>query len=567
MSNKKPLPIGTDIFEKLINDHSYYIDKTGLIEYLKEKKGDVNLFTRPRRFGKTLNMTMLYEFLRMGGNPELFNGLKISENKTLCEEWQNQFPTIFMTLKGVEGNSFESARLHLMGLVLDAVRSFNDLSNSEKLNDEEKDTFKSIKNIEKYDKEKQNDLITKSLRILSELIYKHYGKKTVFIIDEYDVPLDKAENNGYFNEMISLIRGMFNNTFKTNPYLEMAVLTGCLRIAKESIFTGVNNFNVFSIADNEASEFFGFTEDEVREMFDYYKVSSRFDDAKKWYDGYRFGKKEVYCPWDVILFCSQLDTDINVFPKPYWANTSGNDIIIKFLKEADNSTKREIESLVAGETITKKIKQEITYRDLYKKTDNIWSVLFSTGYLTFTDRESNDTFSLRIPNREIRVLYEDQIMEWMKDSFIEKQPLMNELYDGLYDGNAEKVEKAFTEILEQSISVRDSMAKKDYKENFYHGLLLGLLTPNNKKLIVESNKESGYGYPDLILYTPSYTIGIIIELKYAESPKKFQEALDEGIKQIENNRYIKIFDDEDTYVVRKFVIACYKKRCRVAVVK
>ena len=345
------------------------------------------------------------------------------------------------------------------------------------------------------------------------------------------------------------------------------MLTGCLRIAKESIFTGVNNFNVFSIADNEASEFFGFTEDEVREMFDYYKVSSRFKDAKKWYDGYRFGKKEVYCPWDVILFCSQLDTDINVFPKPYWANTSGNDIIIKFLKEADNSTKREIESLVAGETITKKIKQEITYRDLYKKTDNIWSVLFSTGYLTFTDRESNDTFSLRIPNREIRVLYEDQIMEWMKDSFIEKQPLMNELYDGLYDGNAEKVEKAFTEILEQSISVRDSMAKTDYKENFYHGLLLGLLTPNNKKLIVESNKESGYGYPDLILYTPSYTIGIIIELKYAESPKKFQEALDEGMKQIENNRYIKIFDDEDTYVVRKFVIACYKKRCRVAVVK
>lgn len=566
MSNKKPLPIGYDIFEDLINKNCYYVDKTSLIEYLKEKGGKVNLFTRPRRFGKTLNMTMLYEFLRMGGNPELFNGLKISENKALCEEWQSQFPTIFMTLKGVEGNSFESARLHLIGLIEDAIWSFKDLKNSEKLDEKEREKYKQLLSIRKANKELQNDIICKSLRILSELIYKHYGKNTVFIIDEYDVPLDKAENNGYFDEMISLIKGMFNNAFKTNSYLEMAVLTGCLRIAKESIFTGMNNFNVFSIADELASEHFGFTEKEVKEMFDYYEVSSRFDDAKKWYDGYRFGKQEVYCPWDLILFCNDLKEKIDVFPKPYWANTSGNDIIIKFLKEADNSTKREIESLVAGETITKKIKQEITYRDLYKKIDNIWSVLFSTGYLTFTDRESNDTFSLRIPNREIRVLYEDQIMEWMKDSFIEKQPLMNELYDGLYDGNAEKVEKAFTEILEQSISVRDSMAKKDYKENFYHGLLLGLLTPNNKKLIVESNKESGYGYPDLILYTPSYTIGIIIELKYAESPKKFQEALDEGMKQIENNRYIKIFDDEDTYVVRKFVIACYKKRCRVAVV-
>ena len=299
-------------------------------------------------------------------------------------------------------------------------------------------------------------------------------------------------------------------------------------------------------------------------MFDYYNVSSRFDDAKKWYDGYVFGKQEVYCPWDAILFCSALDTDINVFPRAYWANTSGNSIVRKLLEDADDSIKQELEELVAGGVISKKIKHELTYQDLYKNTENIWSVLYSTGYLTSAGRTSDTDFLLKIPNREIRVIYEQQIMEWMNESFKENQPLLNELYDGLYDGNAEKTEKAFTEILEQSISVRDSMAQTDYKENFYHGLLLGLLKPNNKKLVVESNKESGYGYPDLILYTRNYSIGIIIELKYAESPKKFQEAIDEGMKQIENNKYIKIFDDEDAYVVRKFVIACYKKRCKVA---
>jgi hypothetical protein len=565
MSSKKPLPIGTDIFEKLIRNNSYYVDKTSLIEYLKDRKGDVNLFTRPRRFGKTLNMTMLYEFFRIGGNPELFNGLKISNNKSLCEEWQNKFPTIFITLKGVEGNNFELARLHLIRLILDTIRSFQDLSNSKKLNDEEKETYKNLKKIEEYDKEKQNELIITSFKILSELIYKHYGKNTIFIIDEYDVPLDKAESNGYFKEMISLIRGMFNNAFKTNPYLEMAILTGCLRISKESIFTGMNNFRVFSIADKEASEFFGFKEEEVKEMFDYYEVSSRFDDAKKWYDGYIFGNQEVYCPWDAILFCDSLRTDINVFPRCYWANTSGNSIIRKMLEQADDSIKGELEQLVNGEVISKKIKHELTYQDLYSTNENIWSVLYCTGYLTSVGRTSDTDFLLRIPNREIRVLYETQIMEWLKESFREKQPLLNELYDGLYDGDAEKVEKAFTKFLEDSISVRDSMAQKDYKENFYQGLLIGLLTPNNKKLAVESNRESGNGYPDLILYTRNYSIGIIIELKYAESPKKLQEAIAEGMKQIEKNRYIKIFDDEDTYVVRKFVIACYKKRCKVAV--
>ena len=564
MSNKKPLPIGNDIFENLIKNDCYYIDKTGLIEYLKDKKGVVNLFTRPRRFGKTLNMTMLYEFFRINGDPELFNGLKISNNKALCEEWQNQFPTIFMTLKGVEGGYYNLAKGHLIDLIEHAASNFYELLESSILTESDKDKFKEILYLSKIKNDSQDKLITNSLRILSELIYKHYGKKTIFLIDEYDVPLDKAETNGYYKDMISLIRGMFNNCFKTNPYLETAILTGCLRIAKESIFTGMNNFKVFSIADNEASEFFGFTENEVKEMFDYYKVSSRFDDAKKWYDGYKFGNNEVYCPWDVILFCDNLDSDINVFAKPYWANTSGNDIIIKFLRSADDSTKAEIENLVAGETITKKIKQEITYRDLYKTTENIWSVLFSTGYLTCADRLSSDVFSLKIPNREIRVLYENQIMEWMNESFKENQPLLNELYDGIYEGNAEKVEKAFRQFLYKSISVRDSMAQKDYKENFYHGLLLGILTPNNKNLVVKSNIESGYGYPDLILYTPDYSIGIIIELKYAESPKKFQEAIDEGMKQIENNKYIKIFDDEDAYVVRKFVIACYKKRCKVA---
>ena len=565
MSSKKPLPIGTDIFEKLINNNSYYVDKTGLIEYLKDKKGDVNLFTRPRRFGKTLNMTMMYEFFRIGGNPELFKNLKISQNKTLCEEWQNKFPTIFITLKGVEGNNFEQARRKLMELIYETASLFKFLYESNKLDTEDKEKYRQLLNIEKYEKEKQIELITSSYKILSNLLYKHYGKKTIFLIDEYDVPLDKAENNGYFKEMISLIRGMFNNAFKTNPYLEMAILTGCLRISKESIFTGMNNFKVFSISDEQASEFFGFTEKEVKEMFDYYNVSSRFDDAKKWYDGYVFGKQEVYCPWDAILFCDSLRTDINVFPRTYWANTSGNSILKRFLKEAKDSTKQELEELVAGGIVSKKIKQELTYQDLYKTIDNIWSVLYCTGYLTSAGRTSDADFQLRIPNKEIKIIYEQQIMQWLNETFLSQKEVVQNLYDGFYDGDAEKVEKAFGQFLFKSISVRDSMAKKDYKENFYHGLLLGLLTQNNKNLIVESNVESGYGYPDLIMYTPDYSLGIIIELKYAESPKKFKEALDEGMKQIEKNRYIKIFDDEDAYVVRKFVIACYKKRCKVEV--
>ena len=433
MSSKKPLPIGTDIFEKLINDNAYYVDKTGLIEYLKEKKGDVNLFTRPRRFGKTLNMTMMYEFFRIGGNPELFNGLKISKNKTLCEEWQNKFPTFFMTLKGVEGLDFEDAKLRLMGLIERVAEANEILNNSDKLNEKDKERYKSLRNIKKSNPRIQNDLISDSLRILSELIYKHCGKKTIFLIDEYDVPLDKAENNGYFKEMISLIRGMFNNAFKTNPYLEMAILTGCLRISKESIFTGMNNFQVFSVADDLASEHFGFTQEEVKEMFDYYGVSARLDDAKKWYDGYRIGNKDVYCPWDIILFCSDLRGKIDIFPRAYWANTSGNSILRKFLKEAEDSTKRELETLVDGGVVSKKIKQELTYQDLYKTIDNIWSVLYCTGYLTSAGKTSDTDFQLRIPNREIRVIYETQIMEWLKESFREKQPLLNELYDGLYD--------------------------------------------------------------------------------------------------------------------------------------
>ena len=566
MSDRKRLPIGYDDFKQIIEDKLYYVDKTNLIEFIKEKKGKVNLFTRPRRFGKTLNMNMLYHFFRIGGNPDLFNGLQISMNKTICEEWQNKFPTVFMTLKGVEGLNFEMAQLALLALIERIIDSFDFLERSEKLSDKDKQNYILLRNIRSYEVKKQNDLIINSLPILSELLYKHYGKNTVFIIDEYDVPLDKAKQNGYFKEMISLIRGMFNNGFKTNPHLETAYLTGCLRIAKESIFTGMNNFKVFSIADEEASEFFGFTEDEVKALFDYYKVSARFDDCKKWYDGYIFGKQEVYCPWDAILFCDALDTNIDVFPSAYWANTSGNAIIRKFLEKAEDSTKGEIEQLVAGEVIEKRIKKELTYQDLYETTENIWSVLYSTGYLTSTGRTSDTDFLLKIPNREIRVIYETQIMEWMKDSFTKtKQSLLNELYDGIYNGDAEKTEKAFTEILDQSISVRDSMAQKDYKENFYQGLLIGLLTPNNKRLIVKSNRESGNGYPDLILYTPNYSIGIIIELKYAESPKKLQEVIDVGMKQIDNNKYVKIFDDEDAYVVRKFVIACYKKRCKVAV--
>lgn len=564
MNAPKPLHIGTDIFEKLISNGAYYVDKTALIEFITKKGADVNIFTRPRRFGKTLNMTMLYEFFRMEGDPTLFNDLYISKNKALCEKYQNQFPTIFMTLKGIEGTNFTQAKLKLIRIIEEIARKFNILATSSLLSAYEKEKFNNLLNIRNCDPNLENALITSSFKLLSNFIYKHYGKKTIFIIDEYDVPLAQAEQNGYFKEMISLIRGLFNAAFKTNPYLGSAILTGCLRISKESIFTGMNNFQVFSIADEEASQYFGFTENEVKEMYNYYNVASRFDDVKKWYDGYIFGKQEIYCPWDVTLFCSALQTDIEVFPRCYWAYTSGNFIIRTLLEMADDSIKQAIEELMTGGIISKKIKHELTYQDLYKTSENIWSVLYWTGYLTCVGKTSDLDYQLKIPNREITVLFENQIMEWMQDSFKTQSTLLHELYDGLYEGDANKVERSFSEILAQSISIRDSMALKDYKENFYQGLLLGLLTSNNKGLVVESNREAGDGYPDLILYTRNYSIGIIIELKYADSPKSFQQALDAGMKQIDHNRYIDIFEKEDTYEVRKFVIACYKKRCRVA---
>ena len=550
------LPVGIDNFEKIRRNNFYYIDKTRLVEQALHNWSEVTLFTRPRRFGKTLGMSMLRSFFEIGTDKSLFDGLYISQNKSLCDEHMGKYPVIFLTLKGVEGLTFADAKMMLKSILSTEMDRHYYLKTSEALTDEDKAYF--VKMLTGTD-ENIND----SLRKLSQLLYKHYGKKVVILIDEYDVPLDKAYQNGYYHEMVSLIRGLFGQALKTNDYLQFAILTGCLRISKESIFTGLNNFKVLSIMDTRFDEQFGFTDSEVEELLAAYNLDSHFTEIKEWYDGYHFGNADVYCPWDVINYVDLLRFEPTAKPQDFWSNSSGNALVRSFIDKADVQTKDEIERLIAGEYIEKEISQELTYDEIDKSIANLWSVLFTTGYLTKQGVTDDGKVRLSIPNREIKNLFIKKIREWFSDTTANDGKTLEQFCNAFVDKDTEKIEELFGDYLWNTISIRDTAVAKDKKENFYHGILLGLLGYKASWLI-KSNTESGTGYSDILVEVPNNRTGIVIELKYAENGD-MDAACDEALKQIEEKSYVDKLKQDGMRNFIKYGIACFKKDCKVVV--
>lgn len=554
---KKKLPIGIENFEEIRTKGFYYVDKTGFIKELLENWGKVTLFTRPRRFGKSLNMSMLKSFFELDGRKEIFEGLEISKEVSLCEKYMGKFPVISVSLKGINADSYEIAReMAISAVNLEAMR-FQYLLDSECLTIFEREAFTKL-----LRSEMNEATLYSSLKVLSRLLEKHHNSKVILLIDEYDVPLAKAFEHGYYDQMITLVRNMFEQALKTNDSLEFAVLTGCMRISKESIFTGLNNLKVLSVADVRFDEYFGFTDAEVKELLEYYNLSDRYDVVKEWYDGYQFGNVEVYCPWDVVNYCDELRADGGAEPQNYWSNTSSNDAVKKFIQEADvGTTKREIEQLLAGEVIRKEIRQELTYKDMYRSIDNIWSVLFTTGYLTQRGKPERKQFYLAIPNMEIREIFTEQIMDLFKENISKNGEAVNAFCDALKKGDAENVEKGFMDYLRKTISIRDTFVKNQMKENFYHGILLGLLGYQDAWGI-SSNKESGDGYSDIIVEIFDEETGIVIEMKYAQDGN-LEAGCREALEQIKKNRYEEILYEEGIEHILKYGIAYYKKRCKV----
>ncbi|MFR4054579.1 MAG: AAA family ATPase [Agathobacter rectalis] len=569
MANTLKLPVGIDDFRKLRESHFYYVDKTRLIEQLLLNWSEVTLFTRPRRFGKTLNMSMLKSFFDIGTDKALFDGLYISGNKELCDEYMGKYPVIFLSLKGVEGLTYEEAFEAFVRIMGKEINRVSFLADSDKLTQIEREQYKGLTIMKNgrlaFDKEK----LISSLQLLSQLLYKHYGKKVVILIDEYDVPLDKAFQNGYYNEMVSLIRGLFGQALKTNEFLQFAVLTGCLRISKESIFTGLNNFKVMSITDSRFDEQFGFTDSEVKKLLSDYGMDSHFDEVKEWYDGYHFGKADVYCPWDVINHADHLRDDSDAKPQTYWINSSGNSLVRRLINRADSSTKDEIERLIAGEAIEKVIRQDLTYDEIENSIDNIWSVLFTTGYLTkigevkLPDSESY-AYMLVIPNKEVREVFVLQIQEWFKAVVANDNDTMKLLSKAILDKDEAILARQLNIVMGRMISILDTKAPDDMKENFYHGLLLGLLRGSNPDWLIKSNRESGDGFSDILIKPENPDLGIVIEVKYAKEFKGLDAACDAAMAQIKQKRYDETLRDEGRCDILAYGIAFCRKRCKVA---
>ena len=563
MTYRKKLPIGIEFFDELLQEDFYYVDKTGMIAELLKNWSKVILFTRPRRFGKSLNISMLKTFFEIGCDKTLFQGLKISEEKELCKEYMGQFPVISISLKGVEGLNFESAKEGLAYIIGKEAMRFYFLKDSPHLTEEEKGIYQGYIATEKggftigSDAEK---LVT-AVNGLSSMLEKHYGKKVILLIDEYDVPLDKAFQYGYYEEMVSFIRNFLGNALKTNPSLYFAVLTGCLRISKESIFTGLNNLKVMSITNVQFEEYFGFTDSEVKEMLNYYGLMDHFDSMKDWYDGYRFGNQDVYCPWDVLSHCDNLRANPNARPEDYWSNTSGNAIVRRFIDLANGKTKDEIERLIAGETILKEINQELTYGELDNSIENLWSVLFTTGYLTQRGMADGDKYYLVIPNYEIRKLFIRQIREWFRYQAGSDRKTLDKFCNAFPDGDGELIEELFNDYLWNTISIRDTTVRNEKKENFYHGILLGILGFQDD-WIVKSNAESGIGYSDILIETRRNRIGIVVEMKYAEDGN-LEAACQKALQQIEDKKYESKLKEDGMRRIIKYGIACYKKECKV----
>ena len=559
MAGLKKLPIGIENFEEMRREDFYYVDKSHVIEQLLTQWGKVNLFTRPRRFGKSLNMSMLQSFFEIGKDKTLFDGLRISDNQELCEKYQGKFPVVSVSLKGINGATYEEARRFLIKTINEEARRLSVLSDSTELDETDHELLTQLKK-----KEMTNDSLVYSIRELTELLEKHYGSKVIVLIDEYDVPLAKANENGYYDEMVLLIRNLFENALKTNSSLKFAVLTGCLRIAKESIFTGLNNFKVYSITDKSFDETFGFTDAEVRELLRYYGQEKYYETVKEWYDGYRFGNVDVYCPWDVINFCSDHLADPGLEPKNYWANTSGNSVISHFIDSVGKPqklTRMELEQLVNGGIVQKEINSELTYKELYSSIDNLWSTLFMTGYLTQRGEPSGNRYNLVIPNREIRNIITNHILKMFKENVKDDGKTVSDLCDALLNQNPEKVELIFTEYMKKTISIRDTFAQKPTKENFYHGLLLGILG-FKENWSVMSNRESGDGFGDILIRIEDEDVGIVIEVKYADDGN-LQGECEKALQQIIDIRYTESLEQEGIHTIIKYGIACYRKKCKV----
>lgn len=559
MAGLKKLPIGIENFEEMRREDFYYVDKSHVIEQLLTQWGKVNLFTRPRRFGKSLNMSMLQSFFEIGKDKTLFDGLRISDNQELCEKYQGKFPVVSVSLKGINGATYEEARRFLIKIINEEARRLSVLSDSTELDETDHELLTQLKK-----KEMTNDSLVYSIRELTELLEKHYGSKVIVLIDEYDVPLAKANENGYYDEMVLLIRNLFENALKTNNSLKFAVLTGCLRIAKESIFTGLNNFKVYSITDKSFDETFGFTDAEVRELLRYYGQEKYYETVKEWYDGYRFGNVDVYCPWDVINFCSDHLADPGLEPKNYWANTSGNSVISHFIDSVGKPqklTRMELEQLVNGGIVQKEINSELTYKELYSSIDNLWSTLFMTGYLTQRGEPSGNRYNLVIPNREIRNIITNHILKMFKENVKDDGKTVSDLCDALLNQNPEKVELIFTEYMKKTISIRDTFARKPTKENFYHGLLLGILG-FKENWSVMSNRESGDGFGDILIRIEDEDVGIVIEVKYADD-ENLQGECEKALQQIIDIRYTEALEQEGIHTIIKYGIACYRKKCKV----
>ena len=566
MTGLKKLPIGLESFQEIRKSNFYYIDKTKLIEQLLESWSKVNLFTRPRRFGKTLNMSMLKSFFEIGTDQTLFEGLYISQNKEFCQKYMGKYPVVFLSLKGVDGLSFEEAKSSLCELIASETRQFKFLLNSDRLDNDEKEIYRNLISLQEGNETVLATKIKFSLKKISELLYKHYDQKVIVLIDEYDVPLDKAFQHGYYREMVALIRGLFGEALKTNDFLQFAVLTGCLRVSKESIFTGLNNFKVYSADDVRYDEEFGFTDEEVKKLLADYNLQEHFKEVKEWYDGYHFGNVDIYCPWDVINYVFDLAGDSKAQPKAYWINSSGNDLVRRFIDRADATTKDEIEQLIAGEAVEKRIRLDLTYDEIDNSVDNVWSVLFTTGYLTRAGNAENGIYKLIIPNKEVREVFILQIREWFDRVIVDNKASTEKINRGILEGNSEDIQQELTMLLGETISVLDTKARNGEKEIFYHGILIGILK-NYSGWAVKSNRESGNGFADILLKPKNPDAGIIIELKYARSMNELDSACARAIEQIRERRYDEELREDGRNDLLVYGIAFCKKRCKVVVEK
>ena len=555
------LPVGIDNFEKIRQNGFYYVDKTSLIEQLFSNWGEVNLFTRPRRFGKTLNMSMLKYFFEIGTDRSLFDGLHICANEKICSEHMGKYPVIFLSLKNAEGLNFDTAKYQMVELIAREAERFPFLAKDTNLSDRDREKYRVLTAFADGHYQMSDDVLCGSLQTLSELLYKYFNQKTVILIDEYDVPLDKAFQHGYYREMVALIRALFGRALKTNEALAFAVLTGCLRVSKESIFTGLNNFKILSITDSRFDEQFGFTDKEVQKLLADYHLEARFSETKEWYDGYRFGNVDVYCPWDVINHIDRIKDDPNARPEAYWINTSGNDLVKRFVDKANRTTRNEIEQLIAGNAIEKTLRLDLTYDEIDNSIENLWSVLFTTGYLTQTGMTEDGAYRLVIPNREICEVFKLQIQEWFKKSIFSNAEQLTAFWKAFEEGNTDGVEMYLNRIMSNSISVFDIKTGEGKKEISYHNLLVGILT-GNADWLVKSNVEAGEGFADIIVETEDPNAGIVVELKYTKDYDEMEQACRAALDQINDRRYQEYLLNDGRKDITLYGIAFCKKRCK-----